>query len=842
MDKIVNKCQAICGSVWIIIFCIMIALWPLRLVNEKIVSGSNRQISMTSEAITSEYTVMQMFIAQYDYLQNIKVYLLNESAGEEFYFILYDASMNILMNQVISTDGMEEMPGFCTIQVNQPTEVGREYYYLLQGISTDFYVAYEDTETSGTIYNGTLFYGYVEDTEHNIISEYDYKVPLRKGKTLACDALLVLFGFLIHIITKKYYAKYPERNGLLTVEMVWKRVATPIVVVTAAISMAAIWPLKLFSREIECILVFEAGIVILAGILLYGIHCEKHNKSQDMGLSVLRDRWADYLQAVFYALAIHAGVYYMNGLYELHHMIAYREMLIYMALAVIATYKRKEILNPVNLIYLVLAAAVRFFYYRDHVQGLVYEEEIRIVKLTAWSGIVSGIVVINTISILLHKQSRQKIRESFNLWYGIALTVFFALIIIFRNTRGWPIYLVSVFTLYYLRMAVWEKKERLLDNLCNGILLHFLVMTGYCLLHRPFMFFIYTRYPFVFHTVTITAVYLTLVVSAALSKFLCIYRKTPELTYVWKELIIFGISTAYLIFTLSRTGYLAMIIMAHVIIPVACLGMRNRVRSLLKALAMMLIAFILCFTTAFTAQRIIPSIVAQPETFETEELPSEIVHGRDMDSKYYITVRRFIQLFENRILGIPEDQCIKSFDYAQIENYDDVIGYDDVREQEILVASVEVSGAMLPGEEIESQLESSVEAYANGRIDHFKAYLQNMNMTGHDDMGVLLPDGSMSAHAHNIYLQVAYDHGIPVGIIFVLFGLCTLIQAALYYKNRKEDRPCSILPLALLISFAAAGLTEWVFHPCNPITFCLLAALAPLLVDAKKNKRIKVRD
>lgn len=836
MDKIISKSQAIRGTVWVFIFIIAVALWPLRLVQETVVSGSNRQISMTSEAITSEYTVMQMFVAQYDHLQNIKVYLLNESAGEEFYFILYDASMNILMNQVISTDGMEEMPGFCTIQVNQPTEVGREYYYLLQGISSDFYVAYEDTETSGTIYNGTLFYGYVEDTEHNIISEYDYKIPLRKGKTLVCDALLVLFGFLIHIFTKKYYAKYPERNRLLTVEMVWKRTATPIVVSAAVISMAAIWPLKLFSREIECILVFEAGVVFLAGILLYGIHREKHGKSRDMGLSVLRDRWTDYLQAVFYALAIHAGVYYMNGLYELHHTIAYREMLIYMALAVIATYKRKEILNPVNLVYLALAAVVGFFYYRNHVQGLVYEEEIRTVKLTVWAGIVSGIVIINTIFILLRKQSRQNICKSLNLWYGIVLAVFFALIIIFRNTRGWPIYLVSVFTLYYLRMAVWEKKERLLENLCNGILLHFLTMTGYCLLHRPFMFFIYTRYPFVFHTVTITAVYLTLVVSAAISKFLCIYRKTPELSYVWKELTIFGISTAYLIFTLSRTGYLAMIIMALIVIPTVFLGMRNGARALFKALAMMFIAFVLCFTTAFTAQRIIPSIVAQPETFEIEELPSEIVHGRDMDSKYYITVRRFIQLFENRILGIPEEQCIKSFDYAQAESN------DDSGEIEILLASLEVSGSMFSEEEMEAQQEDGVEAYANGRIDHFKAYLQNLNMTGHDDMGVLLPDGSMSAHAHNIYLQAAYDHGIPVGIIFVIFGLCTLVQAALYYKNRKEDRPCSILPLALLVSFATAGLTEWVFHPCNPITFCLLTALAPLLVDAKENKRINVWD
>lgn len=832
MDKIINRYQAVCGAVWIVIMCSIITLWPLRLVNEKIVSGSNRQISMQSEAITEEYTVRQMFVAQYDYLQDIKVYLLNESAGEEFYFILYDASMNILMNQPVSTDAMDKMPGFCTIQVNQRTEVGSAYYYLLQGISTDFYVAYEDAETSGTIYNGALYYGDVEDTEHNIITEYIYRVPLRKGKTLMCDVLFVLFGFMVHIAAKKYYEKHPERNKLLTVEILWKWLSTPVVIVAALISMIAIWPLKLFSREIECIIFFEVGVLAAAGILLYGIHHKRGTKSHDMGLSVLRDRWTDYLQAVFFAFAIQAGVHYMNGLYELHHTIAYREMLISFALAVIVTYKRKEILNPINLVYVVIAAIAGVFYYQKNVQGLSSDEEIQVVKLTVWAGIFVGIVIINTVSILISRRFRRIFCKDVSLWYGMVLAVFFALIIVFRNTRGWPIYLVCMFSLYYLRMMVWENKERLLGNLCNGILLHFLVMVGYCLLHRPYMFFIYTRYPFVFHTVTVTAVYLLLVVCAALSKLLDRYRKQPKLSYIWKELTVFGMSVVYLIFTLSRTGYLAMVVMAALIIPVVCLGMPGRMKSLFKAVGMMAGAVVICFTVCFSAQRIIPSVVAQPITMDIEELPGEIVHGRDMDSKYYITVRRFIQLFENKILGIPEEKCLKSFDYAQKEAYSG----------EILVASTEVTGMMLTGEEeYEDQISDAV-AYTNGRLEIFKLYLQDLNMTGHDIMGVPLPDGTLSVHAHNIYLQTAFDHGIPVGIVFIIFGFCTLIQAVIYHYKRKEDRPCSILPLALLIGFAVAGLTEWIFHPCNPITFCLLSALAPLLVDGQRSMKRKNRD
>ncbi|MBD5453025.1 MAG: hypothetical protein HDR30_01690, partial [Lachnospiraceae bacterium] len=720
MNKIINRYQAVCGVTWIIICCIVITLWPLRLITEKVVSGSNQQISMQSEAITSDYVVEQMFVAQYNYLQNIRIYLLNESAGEEFNFVLYDASRNMLMQQTISTDGMEEMPGFCTVQVNQEMKVGEAYYYLMQGISTDFYVAYEDTETSGTIYNGTLYYGNVEDTEHNIITEYEYKIPLRKGKTLVCDVLLVLCGILISVCAGRYYKRHANRNRLLTVEALWKWIATPTVVAAALICLIVIWPCKLFSEYAENNIFLAAGVLITAGILLYGINHTREHKSHDMGLAVLRDRWTDYLQSAFMALAIQAGVHYVNGLYEIHHTIAYREMLIYFGLAVIMTYNRKEIFRIVNLIYLVAAAAVGYFYYQSQVVLAGTEAELQVLKLTVWVGVIAGIVILNLILALIHGKFRGIFGRSAGSWYTAVLALFFVLIIIFRNTRGWPIYLVCAFTLYYLRMAVWEKKDRLLRNICNGILLHFLVMTGYCLLHRPYMFYRYYRYPFIFHTVTISAVYLSLVVCAALVKLLDKYRREQALSCIWKELTVFGIAGVYLIFTLSRTGYLAVIVTAFIIIPFICLGMKNKIKSLIMMTALPIAAVIVCFPAVFTAQRMIPAVVAQPETMEIEELPDEIVHGRDLDSEYYMTVRRFIHVFEMKVLGIPEEQCI--FQYT--------IAKDDRQVDKMLVASADLSGGEISAEEAEEQAESDAEAYTNGRLDIFALYWENRNMTG----------------------------------------------------------------------------------------------------------------
>lgn len=842
-----NKRQAVCGTVWVIVVCVVLLLWPLRLVNETIISNSNRQIVMESDEIVSGNVVQQMFVAQYDRLKNIDIYLSEGTVGEEFNFVLYDASMSIIMQQVINTKDMKSIPGDCTVQINIDTEVGQAYYYLVQGMESPFRVAFEDTAASGNMYNGTLYYGDVEDEEHCMVASYEYEVPLRKGRTLVCDVLFVLFGILVTYLTGRYYKKYPERNTLVTVEKIVKTVCNPLIVLAAAGAFVAVWPGRLFSTNTVSIVFFEVSILLAAAILLYAVNHDRTGYASDRTLAiVLKDNWQNYLQSMFFAGAIWACCNYMNGLFELHHTVAYRQMLIFLALAVLVTYKFKDLFNVINLIYCVIAGIVGYQYYQKALAALQDPEEldIPVIKLTVWVGVLAGLILIGTIRFAVKRRIR-----GFSIWYSILVGGFFALIIIYRNTRGWPIYLVCAFTLYYLNMAAWEKKAALLRNVCNGILFHFGVMVLYCLLHRPYMFFQYYRYPFIFHTVTISAVYLAMVVCAALVKFLDVYRRDQRLVAVYKELIVLGVSAVYLLFTLSRTGYLAIAVTGVIMIPVMCFSLKGRWRRMLRSIGMMLLAASLCFPVIFTAQRIVPAVVARPELHEIEEMPVEIVHGRDMDSYYYITIQRFIQVFQMKILGIPEENSLRAI-YMVADAKEEVLDNPlFVRTSDILLASTEDTAAGAAVEESAEDTAAGVTAeeiaavgedqekedsYTNGRLEIFRVYYSNLNKFGHDDMGIMEPDGNFLVHAHNSYLQVAYDHGIYVGAVFILLGIGTLIQAAVYFHRHKEDRVCAALPMAILILFAVAGLTEWIFHPCCPIACGLLLALAPLLIDSRK--------
>ena len=828
MNRIINKRQAICGTVWVIVICIIVSLWPLRLVRETVTSRSDEQVVMESEPVSGGSAIHQMFVAQFDKLQSIDVYLTEGAIGEDFNFVLYDGAMNIIMQQVISTKDMKEIPGYCKVQINLDLEVGKEYYFLLQNMEMEFRVGYADTAASNNPYIGPLFYSEMGDTEHCMIAAYNYVMPLRKAKTLAIDGFLVLAGILVTLLSGKYYGKYQERNTLLTVERTMRMVLNPVVIILGVFSFILIGPCMTFTNDIISIVFYEAGVLLAVLTALYALNHDRTGCATDRTfVDVFQERWQGYLQSAMFAGAIWACCNYMNGLYEIHHTVAYRQMLIFFALAVIVTYTRQELFNLVNLVYAAVAAVAGYFYYQNTVRLLEEPEELEIltVKLTAWVGILAGFVIVNTIRILIGKKVGR-----ISIGYGILVALFFALIIIYRNTRGWPIYLVCAFVLYYLRMAAWDKKAGLLQNICNGILLHFGAMVVYCLLHRPYMYFQYYRYPFIFHTVTISAVYLALVVCAALVKFLDAYRRHPSLAGTYKELIMLGISVAYLLFTLSRTGYLSILVTGVLIVLMVCFSMEHKWRRLLQCVGMMALAALVCFPVVFTAQRMLPSVAAEPELHEIEEIPTELMHGRNMDSYYYITVERFVQVFQMKVLGIPEEECLNAFLFFSSADEAPVYKMHLEEQAPILLVSTEDMAAAAAQEAEEE------DSYTNGRLYIFKQYYNNLNAFGHEEMGITEADGNFLVHAHNIYLQVAYDHGIYVGIVFILLGVGTLIQSFLYYRKRKDDTVCAALPLAILILFAVAGLAEWIFHPCCPIAYCLLLTLAPLLFDIRREE------
>ena len=399
--------------------------------------------------------------------------------------------------------------------------------------------------------------------------------------------------------------------------------------------------------------------------------------------------------------------------------------------------------------------------------------------------------------------------------------------------------MVVSFTLFYLNYGMWEHKERMLANIVRGVVFQFVLATGYCLLHRPYVTFRNARYTHIFHTVTITASYLTMVECVAIVMLLAKLVKSRKWKDIWKEAVFFGVVSSYMIFTMARTAYLAVFITALFALIIMAAGKgRVRLLNLCKNVGLMILAVLVTLPVTFTLQRNVPALVSEPYLYEIEYsmyCPDDVMRGRNLDSKNFMRVGRFIDVFCEKIFSIPEgtfdvygeqEEYRRTHNIAQIEQ-------EKITEEEELIASLYYEPEALDPEE-ELIQDSQKEDYTNGRIDIFRSYIEQMNMTGHEEMGALLQNGEIATHAHNIYLQVAYDHGIFVGILFVLWGFVTFVTSCLYYHKKKETIAYASLPAVVTVAIAVAGMVEWIYHLSNPCGFLLMLVITPLLFKSEK--------
>ena len=805
--------------------CLLLTLWPLRLWKEQVTTSVASISGAMTEVIDEERTALQAIVAQYDHMDTIGIYLSDYCEGESFYLRILDEQWQQVCEEVTVID-YEALPGYQEVLIDVDMEVGKMYYIILQGKESRIYVGYGQVAMDDAPYLGTLYYNDSSMEGMSLTANYNYGLPLRKESVLICGALIVMISVLLLLGVRFYYRK--KEDKLITVERAFKFVLNPVVAVGTVVCLLGV-VFGYCSKHLLDNTVFFVSILLLAMILFYGINHSRQGQKPIVTIEYIKGHMGDLLQSVFLAGAIAACCEYMNGLYDIHHAVAERKEMLWLALAVIAMFQWKEIVNLHNVIYLAAAGVFGYHYYRTNYTMEMDELQIQVLRYTVWIAVLLGLIVIRTvIGMLKGKLSRPS-------WYAALLAAFFALLIVFRNGRWWGVVLVVSFTLFYLSYGMWEHRERLLVNVVRGVALQFVWSTGYCLLHRPYVSYRFARYPHIFHTVTITAAYLTMVECASAVLLFNKLGKSRKLQDCWKELTFFGVASSYMMFTMARTAFFAAGISLLFALAVTAAGKgRRKAKNIFKNLGLLLLSVVVCLPVTFTVQRTVPALVSDPYLYEIEsspDYPEDVLRGRRLSSQNFMRVGRFIDVFAEKIFGIPEG----TFDiYGEIEEYerthpddeDDIAENNDVdtipgvADASILVASIDY----VPTEE-----EQEENDYTNGRLDIFRSYIEQLNMTGHEEMGAVLKNGEIATHAHNIYLQVAYDHGIFVGVVFVIFGMITFIKTCLYYHRKKETITYAVLPMMVTVTVAIAGLVEWIFHISNPCGLLLMLVITPLV-------------
>ncbi len=874
MRKVISKSTAIKAVVLIFALIGILTVFPARLYSSLWQAPGGGELTSDSQLVHVEYqTNLQQFVAQYERLSSIDVYITEMSLGRYIGAKLYDENGVCVFRTYVDVDG-QTIPGYIRIPMEVNVEVGKSYAINMETVRSRYYVGLEDVRSAES-YLGNFTEKYQPVEGRHLAARYNYRIPMSKGKSLILIACIAAIAALIYAGVGLFYKKNPDKNSILTVAKVLKVVANPVAAIVFLTLMIMVFPLKVFDSRPADIIFYEIGLVISAAITFYAINHKV--VTHDIGVSFWQDlRNEDRLQYVLIMFSIAMGLWYacdyMNGLYDIFHSISEKHMTIWLIIAMLLTFKISEALNIYNLIWVVGSTIYGIHYYSVNKLAETekeYDLHNLVLKCSIIIFILGGLLVLNLVRLIVLAIKKKKISARPSV-FGVVLAVFFLVIIVLRNTRQWGISLVLLFTCFFIRLAVWDKKKDYYNILAGGLMLNFGISLIFSLMHRYFAGFMLGRFGFLFHTVTVTAEYFTLM--NAVSTVLLVVKivSLPKgstlkdmVVIAWKEIVLFGFIMSYAIFCVSRTAYLAIFASTFLVL---CLVASYYARHLLKILGMFALSLVFCFPAAFTLQRIIPTMVADPVIYVIDDTDEFIRGGADWDNTNFMCVERFVNLFEGKILGMdvgdyeyPIDKYNynsdgsplydhygfpfeDSFQNPDSEFYEGRHGRIDQEPEyaDKLLASAGFTRAeyyMLLEEWADYIDEDNVlDVISNGRITIFKSYIAELNTWGHDDMGAELPTGEIAVHAHNTFIQVAYDHGIVGGICFAVMMIAAFVSSILYFKNNRDKEMLSLITCAMIIGFAVAGISEWVFHYCNPMTVALMLSIAPLTFKAQGNE------
>lgn len=819
MNQKIKISQAIKYVIIGLALLVFLMIWPTNILHKTDVSQSEEKILRVSDPISVENNGIQMFIAEGNYLEGVELYVANDMRAEIITFRVYDGDYQQLWETFYHVDAENEFPGFIKIDVGMEMQEGWAYYYTVEGLTTDLELYYEDTASSASLANGTFLYGGEEMPGINLISRYIYTENFVWWMVLIFAGLLAILAKAACVVTDYLLEKkIVKKNTEIKVQTLIQIIANPVVIITALVSFFFVFPKKTFGVGTVNYGFYYTGIGVAALILLYAINYKRKGMEPLMTRKKIESQWSQWVMVIAFAGVLWSCYEYMNGLYDIHHKYACCKMLTWFGIMLLCTFDKKYLWKIWNPVYFVAALVWRKYYIKPYL-GVNEQEELY--KLQSWVIIVGIFVVVQILlSIINILRKKEKITTKICYPYAALMSIWMILILIFRNGREWIVLMTVMFAVFYYCIWRWDKKDKLLQIFCNGIILNFIYMVIYSLMHRPYLRFRHNRFGMGFHTVTMTGYYLALVTAAIVVKMFVQYRKTKRWMDCWKELSLLGIANAYLFMTLSRTGYLSAVVMQMFMLVFMCLlWEKKKVMSLLAAGGLMIGVGVISFPMVFTAQRILPAVSNDPVYAEFEVWEYVVEKGDPKDSELYIDITAFLKVMGNKLFGLDMgnislssmEESIKEEMTAWKKQLDPVY----VRNDSYMLSS-----------EVEMYEESDV---SNGRFEIFQSYMDHWNMTGHEDMGVPLADGSIAVHAHNTYLQLIHDNGLITGIVFVMLGVVSFVYAVVrYIKERREDSYL-ILTIAVILAFAMAGLVEWIFQINNFFGIALLVVITPLL-------------
>ncbi len=781
---------------------VFLLAWPLQLIKQPVVSGSSDRIRWDLPTVYQTAEMVHEFKPQFDYLESISFYINNEWEEGTYISIscyLFDQNQELIMGEEFLLDATA-YPGYFTIPVNQYVDTAKNYVYLVHAQNKELYIASTEIAETSAIESLKTYVNNEEQERVYAVTTFSYKTPVMWPWVMAYVLCSVFFVGMIGVAeqklirTKVLVPKYSQ-DGVI------KTLLKATVVIGGIVGIWAVYPMKVFGTSPVDNGLYIVAILLLGSFLLYGT--QKVLEPTKLWATICdKKKRKNYVQSFCFGMAFIQTCEYVNATFEYTHQINMRQMAVWLLLALLTMIEPKQFTRKPAWVVTAIGICSGIAYYVSYGMGIDPDTS----ALVLWDAyqLCFGIIILYHFARMLFTKKITKL----SIPYMGLLAVMWTLLYLFHQERTWMNLWVFPIGLFYGMVGQEEDTTDFLQNLRSGIVISFLWMVGYCLMHRPFYFYMYTRYPMYFHTVTVTAMYLVLVFMAVFVQLLIAHKRKSK-GQIYSSLLLLGMVTSYIIFTISRTGIIASIVSAvALLICMSWFGKQRKQLNWLSLCGGIIATVILSFPVWFTITRMVPSIVNEPVQTEIELFSETIVRGEPMDSYRYVTLERFLALLDIRF-GVNEEV-----------NNQNALTEPGVNAKE---SDVEIK----VDETITEDNKSTAIAYTNGRVEIWKYYLSNVNWSGHELMGVTIEEDSV-IHAHNSFIQILYDHGWLTGVFFCVFYLITAIRALFYYLVDPKVYK-RLLPLGIIGAFGIVSMAEWAIHPCIPIGLGFLMCIAPLM-------------
>jgi hypothetical protein len=459
----------------------------------------------------------------------------------------------------------------------------------------------------------------------------------------------------------------------------------------------------------------------------------------------------------------------------------------------------------------------------------------------------------------------------------LVLLLMLVLMILSRSTYLWPLGYLAMFGTYYYFSGDKVRRREMIRGMCDGILVAFFAFWAYCLVFRPFD---RVRYQGIYHNPNLNALFYLMCLAAILTKWIDAIKKGSVLIYRIFIYVIMGCILSFLFMSIGRIAWFSafvMVLLAVIILAKRGTGAKphnNKIpakigKAVATRLALVVMTTAIMLPICFTTVRLFPPFFHHPVWF-WGEWSEDRVHSWDLwDSDKFIDPGEFTEAAFGRVAktfgdllsqsplssnnDVTTEQEVTEQGAAEQETTEQGTVEQEVTEQEATeqeTAEQEATDQGITEQEATEQeateqdtkepVMTDPSTLNNGfliRGNIYWWYFKHLNMLGHPaDLGFQLQVNYWIGHAHNIFLQMGIDFGIPVMLLFAAVMLISLRVCGRKLLRTKgeliEYSMCFFVVIAILIF----GMIEYSWKSCSLNMILLFLTWRIILVPERQER------